>query len=688
MTLNIVIVNWNTADVTCKCINSILKHTSKVNYCITVVDNSSTDNSIKKISTIKNSRLKLIKNTSNLGYAKACNIGANSTKSNYVLFLNSDILFFDNSIKTLLDFLHKHTKNIGLVSPQFLNPDKSIQASVFPPQTLFNAFKQYILNIPNSFSKYTPKTNKPTEVWSVSGGAVLIKNSVFKKCGGWDESYHFYFEDLQLCKDIRHMGLKIYYLPQAKLIHYHGLSGQKLSSDDQQWKRLVPGSIKFHGPVKHYLLSTVLYLGQKKLMLSVFLLFLILRLFLSQFYNDLNNDLLVHLDWSRSLYQNGFKNFFFKSDWLTTPPTQPSLINFLFYLSSYIYQHRYILSQLHNLIKIPPSFLIIWFDKYGPFISLKLWSIFADLASAAFLYYVLSKNKNTRRSMLPVILFLSSPILLFESSIWGQNDVLSSLLATISLFILPQNYLISSVFFLFSLLLKPTTIIIFPLFLFAFFKYHTCLKKILRTGLITFSIFIASFIPFCRVNNSIFPEIKDIFINRIAPSSKGISLASVSAFNFYSSFYTIDKTTGATKIAFLTIDQISILVFIFINILVIKQLLSITQYHTSIFRYIYIISQTSFIFMTSMLERYFLVGFISSNIVLFSTKNKSTKLALIFQYFIHFLNLFYAFFYRHIDIIKIIFQSNNYLLIRLLSFANTLLTLFIVKSLLNEKSKA
>ena len=159
----------------------------------------------------------------------------------------------------MLRFL-KDNPQIGVIGPQFLNPDLSPQASVFPPQTPLNAFRQFWLNLP-CYSKCIP--NEAGPVWSVSGGAILIPKKLFQKIGGWDEKYFFYFEDLELCRQVHRLGKLVYYYPQAKVIHHHGASGRSLASTQKQWRRLIPSSKKYHGPVLHYLINFIIWSGQK-----------------------------------------------------------------------------------------------------------------------------------------------------------------------------------------------------------------------------------------------------------------------------------------------------------------------------------------------------------------------------------------------------------------------------------------
>lgn len=260
MKLSIIIVSWNTVDTTIKCIQSIKKNLSGFKYEIIVVDNASTDDTVDKLK--KYNEVIVVKNKTNLGFGQANNIGTKIAKGEYLLFLNSDMELIDDK---LIDMYKYSSKNpyMGIIAPKFLNIDLSPQGSVWPPQTLSNAFKEFWLSKENTYSKYTPQGNNPVEVFSVSGGAMMIKKSLFNKIGGWDKRYFMYFEDLELCRQVRKLGYKICFYPDCKLIHRHGTSGKFLADSSNQWRRLIPSSKIYHGIIKHYLLFIIIWLSQK-----------------------------------------------------------------------------------------------------------------------------------------------------------------------------------------------------------------------------------------------------------------------------------------------------------------------------------------------------------------------------------------------------------------------------------------
>ncbi len=259
--LSIIILSWNTASTTLKCVKSILSNLTGLDYEIILVDNASSDNTIKVINKLNNPLVRIIKNKSNFGFSKGNNIGAKQSRGEYLLFLNSDMQILNNSLTKMLDYYSTSPK-VGIVGPKLLNSDRSPQASVFPPQTASNAFREFYLKH-SSFSKYLPKTKKPLPVWSISGGAMLIKKILFDQINGWNEKYFFYFEDLDLCRKIRKIKKQIIYFPNCQIIHYHGLSGQKLTSPNQQWRRLIPSSKIYHGLINHYFINFVIWSGQK-----------------------------------------------------------------------------------------------------------------------------------------------------------------------------------------------------------------------------------------------------------------------------------------------------------------------------------------------------------------------------------------------------------------------------------------
>lgn len=263
MDTTFVILNWNTPILTVQCIDSLYKHLKNYSFQLVVIDNGSTDNSVEIFKKIqkKYNNIHLVINKTNLGFASGNNSAKSYFNTKFVVFLNSDIIFTNNSIIKAIEYLDSNPE-IGLVAPKLVLPNSCTQPSVFPPQTITNAIKEFWFGH-KGYSLYSPTSDQPTEVWAIVGAVVILKTSFFKKIGMWNQKYFLYFEDLELCRQIRKYGKKIFYYPQSFLIHHHGQSGTHITSSQNQWKRLVSGSILYHGFLKHYILFFILWIGQK-----------------------------------------------------------------------------------------------------------------------------------------------------------------------------------------------------------------------------------------------------------------------------------------------------------------------------------------------------------------------------------------------------------------------------------------
>ena len=262
--VSIIIPNYNTKKLTLDCVDSINKTTKGVSYEVIIVDNASSDGSVKEFAklTTGNRKIQLIKNDKNLGFAKAVNLGIKISKGEYILLLNSDTLVLPNSISTLIDFAKK-TPNVGVVAPQLLNIDNTPQESVTHFPSLIGAVMEYWLGKKGSFELYVPLEDVPIEVDAVVGAAFLIPRKVIDKVGLFDERYFMYFEDLDYCRRVVKRGMKVYYLPASKIIHYHGASGKNVVKPAFQWKRLIPSSKIYHGVFMHFVINFVIWSGQK-----------------------------------------------------------------------------------------------------------------------------------------------------------------------------------------------------------------------------------------------------------------------------------------------------------------------------------------------------------------------------------------------------------------------------------------
>lgn len=226
--LSIIIVSYNTKKLTAKCIESIVKNTHKISYEIIIVDNASNDGSVEFLNQFCRENpdivISLIKNNSNVGYAKANNQGIKKAKGKAILLLNSDTIISENSI----DNAYKHLKNADILTINLKNPDMTNQqAAGFGPNFLnifcwafflddFPFVDKIIKPYQISKIKYFEKTH---EVDWVMGAFFLMKREVVQKIGYLDEKIFMYGEEMEFCKRAQLKKFKIYYFSSPSIVH-------------------------------------------------------------------------------------------------------------------------------------------------------------------------------------------------------------------------------------------------------------------------------------------------------------------------------------------------------------------------------------------------------------------------------------------------------------------------------------
>lgn len=401
--------------------------------------------------------------------------------------------------------------------------------------------------------------------------------------------------------------------------------------------------------------------------------------------NTINTgDILVHHEWSKTLYGQGLKNSYFHPVWTYSPPTQPPLMMTAYKYSRSIYENRNFFSAMHNLTKFPPSKTLLWFQEYGDFLTLRLWEYLATILVAILTYYFIRKKYSFKFSLLAFSLIIFNPITLFLNGVWGQNDILPTLFLYASFLLLYSKYSIfSPVVFTLGLLFKPTIIVLLPLFALLYLikiipkNNIQKLIKIMIPALLILLLVWLCFKPYLNNQQNIINDINQIYTQRMQNSSKGANIASVSAFNFYSLFYDIDKTRSNQKIFLIDLNTLGIISYVLINLIIFKRFIGKKDHKTDDLLFsIYFISQGTFLFVTNMLDRYFAPAFVSSAIMTVIYWKKYGPLMLL-QQLLWFTNLIYAYYYRYNSNIDQIFRGNSYLVIRILSLLN-LTTFFLI----------
>lgn len=230
--LSILIVSFNTLDLTIECIRSVLKNISCLKCEIIVFDNNSIDGSAKAIES-EFPQVNLIAHDENLGFSGGNNLAAKRAQGEYLLLLNPDTLVMNSAIAKLLAFAEQNP-DACIWGGRTLFGDKTLNpASCWYRMTLWSVFcrafglswlfKDSPIFNTEAYGGWDRSTIKQVDI--VSGCFFLIKHGLWEKLGGFDPEFFMYGEEADLClRAAKLYGAKPMVTPGATIIHYGGAS--------------------------------------------------------------------------------------------------------------------------------------------------------------------------------------------------------------------------------------------------------------------------------------------------------------------------------------------------------------------------------------------------------------------------------------------------------------------------------
>ncbi len=299
--LSIVIVNYKTWPSLSLCLDSIKKQ-ENILINVIVVDNNSGDHQISDFK-IRYDWVKWIESSENLGFAKACNLGASKSNSDWILFLNPDTILDKNSLKPLLNFCEKNLsyRIIGIkqLNDNFQNTNSfgfflSFWALTGPSRAVLRLFR--------GSNSYFNKNEITFPDW-ISGSFILLRHADYDLLNGWDEDFWMYYEDMDLCKRAKNLGLQVTLINKWKCIHSHGKASRK--SDKIKIRSKSEVIVSSHIYLEKHFNKYVKY--STHLLLIIFQAFeLIIKSIFSKNYRDILNN--VSRFWLRGVFKNIWKS--------------------------------------------------------------------------------------------------------------------------------------------------------------------------------------------------------------------------------------------------------------------------------------------------------------------------------------------------------------------------------------------
>lgn len=244
--LSICIVNWNTRDLLIQCLTSVVQGTEGVDYETVIVDNASTDGSVLALQE-GFPQVKLIVNSSNLGFAKAANQAIMESKGRYVLLLNPDTRPLDNAIGKMIRFMEERPE-AGAMGPRLVLPDGRPQPYSFGcDPTLGYLLRRGLNLLLRKGYLHDWGTDEVQEVDWLSGASLMLRRRALEETGLLDENFFLYFEDNDLCLRLRQKGWKVYFNPMVQVVH---LGGESLVKNEPARAEYYYSLLYFYS--KHY----------------------------------------------------------------------------------------------------------------------------------------------------------------------------------------------------------------------------------------------------------------------------------------------------------------------------------------------------------------------------------------------------------------------------------------------------
>lgn len=215
--VSVIVPVYGKIEYTLMCLKSIQNNLPEVEFEIIVVDDKSPDNTAAELSKIRG--IKYVQNSTNLGFIRSCNHGAEDAKGEYLCFLNNDTEvmpgWLDELVQTFQVF-----PGTGLVGSKFIYPNGTLQEA---GGILWQDGSAW--NFGRNQDPLLPIYNYAREVDYCSGASIVIPSALFSELGGFDEHYlPAYCEDSDLALKVRDHGYRVIYQPLSIVVHYEGIT--------------------------------------------------------------------------------------------------------------------------------------------------------------------------------------------------------------------------------------------------------------------------------------------------------------------------------------------------------------------------------------------------------------------------------------------------------------------------------
>ncbi len=235
--VSLIIISLNSREYLRGCLESILAgEWREVDYEIMVTDNGSTDGTLEMLRELYLS-VEVLAHGRNLGFCRASNLAAISSRGRYILFLNDDIVVYQDAVAKLVEWMDAHPK-AGAIGSRLLNVDGTDQHSSgrtwpTPMNALFGRKSLLTAWFPRSrwARRYLISDriddSEPYKVDWLSAAALMVRREAYEDAGHLADDF-YYFHELVFARRMERTGWPSYLHPQSRIMHYEGAgSGER-----------------------------------------------------------------------------------------------------------------------------------------------------------------------------------------------------------------------------------------------------------------------------------------------------------------------------------------------------------------------------------------------------------------------------------------------------------------------------
>lgn len=218
----LIFINWKTPHLTVRAVQSARDSTSVPEQLrILVVDNGSGDESLSVFER-ELPEVDVVALPSNQGFARAANTGLRRVAEPYAFILNSDIEFQNDALAILAEALEADA-GAALAVPMLLRPDGSLQPAAVPEPRLF--WELVNRSLPRHLMRV--RHDRIQAVPGIVGPCMAVHMERIRDVGFLDERFFFFMEETDWCKRIHEAGMRVLYVPQARVMHMQGESANR-----------------------------------------------------------------------------------------------------------------------------------------------------------------------------------------------------------------------------------------------------------------------------------------------------------------------------------------------------------------------------------------------------------------------------------------------------------------------------